>query len=257
MESIEFEVINWEKFNPRKDIKHPTWFAMSNRILEDPKFFGFSGEQFKAVIYLFSQASQKGSAKAVVFLDHAEQVCKIEPNCMLATIEALVARKVIVCALPKTKARTQPSRKRTRTSRDTTDRQTDTTLQDTTVNASEPRSPVSVDRDLNAEIWKAYADAYFDRYKTEPVRNAKVNGQVAQLAKRLGSEAPDVVRFYLSHPKTFYIGKMHEFGLCLSDAESLRTQWAKGRAITNTDLKRFEKNQESRDLDRLIDEGKI
>lgn len=123
---------------------------------------------------------------------------------------------------------------------------------------AKPSGPEDIPKvDLNRKIWDSYAKAYFARYKTEPVRNAKVNGQVSQLAKRLGEEAPDVVRFYLGHPKTFYLSKMHEFGLCLSDAEALRTQWAKGRAITNSDLKRFEKSVADRELDQLIDEGKI
>lgn len=96
-----------------------------------------------------------------------------------------------------------------------------------------PEAP-GPDRELSRSIWKAYSDSYFTRYGTEPVRNAKVNGQVAQLAKRLGSEAPDVVRFYLGHNKSFYVSKLHDIGICLSDAEALRTQWATDTKVTST-----------------------
>ncbi|VEB42956.1 Uncharacterised protein [Chromobacterium violaceum] len=42
---------------------------------------------------------------------------------------------------------------------------------------------------LNAATWDAYADAYFFRYEVEPVRNATVNGQIANFVKRLGANA--------------------------------------------------------------------
>ncbi len=113
------------------------------------------------------------------------------------------------------------------------------------------------DPDLNRAIWEQYKESYLDRYRVEPVRNAKVNTNISQIAKRLGPEAIDVVRFYLTHDKTFYVGKMHDIGLCLADAEALRTQWLKGKAVTNTDLKNFERNQGYAEVERLAREGKL
>lgn len=132
-------------------------------------------------------------------------------------------------------------------------------ISDSSLVAVAPASgaPAIKNPDLNRKIWKAYSEAYLVRYHKDPVRNAKVNGQVAQLGSRLGEEAPDVAAFYLTANKTFYVAKCHEFGLCLSDAEALHTQWFHGKAITNSDLKRFEKNVESASLDQLINEGKI
>lgn len=121
-----------------------------------------------------------------------------------------------------------------------------------------PESPATpVDVALTFKIWEAYSKAYFSRYHQEPVRNAKVNSQIVQLAKRLGDEAPDVVAFFVEHNRTFYIQKLHELGVCLTDAEGLRTQWARGKPITNSDLKRFERAVDNQTLDRMIDEGKI
>lgn len=110
---------------------------------------------------------------------------------------------------------------------------------------------------INSEIWEAYRDEYEKRYRVEPVRNQKVNGQISQLAKRLGAEAVEVVRFYVQHPKTFYVSKLHEFGLCLADAESLRTQWAKGKAITGQDLKKYDAAQSVRSTLDAINRGEI
>lgn len=83
--------------------------------------------------------------------------------------------------------------------------------------------------------WAAYAEAYFDRYGTEPVRNAKVNGQLADFVKRLGrEEAPQVASFFVSHNNAFYVRGLHGVGTMLADAEKLRTEWATNSRMTQT-----------------------
>ena len=110
---------------------------------------------------------------------------------------------------------------------------------------------------LNQEIWNAYVLAYKEKYQVEPLRNASVNSKISQIAKRLGADAIEIVKFYVSHPKTFYVSKTHDIGLCLTDAESLHTQWLKGRALTNGDLKRYEQNQQFADILQAAKEGTI
>lgn len=110
-------------------------------------------------------------------------------------------------------------------------------------------------RAINSEVWASYRDAYFNRYKIEPIRNAKTNTAISQLASRLGSEAIDVVRFYLSHNDSFYIKNMHDIGHCLANAESLRTQFLKGRAVTSQQVRNFEKTISQVDLIRDAKEG--
>lgn len=83
--------------------------------------------------------------------------------------------------------------------------------------------------------WKAYAEAYCQRYGTAPIRNAKVNSQVKQLVQRLGTEAAEVAAwFVLNCNDTFIVRKVHDLGLLVSSAEGYRTQCMTGRAMTNT-----------------------
>jgi hypothetical protein len=94
--------------------------------------------------------------------------------------------------------------------------------------AKQPKEPAPT-----TAIWMAYATAYQQKYKTPPVRNAMVNGQLAQLLTRLGAEdAQAVAEFYLGHKNRYYVEKMHPVGLLLSDAEKLRTEWFTGRQVT-------------------------
>lgn len=93
-----------------------------------------------------------------------------------------------------------------------------------------------------AYVWEAYSTAYFNRYGTEPVRNAKVNSQLSQLVKRVGeSEAPSVASFYVGHQSSYYVSRMHPVDCLLSDAEKLRTEWATGRRMTNTKAQQTDK----------------
>jgi hypothetical protein len=112
------------------------------------------------------------------------------------------------------------------------------------------------DQDLNKKIWESYRESYFQRYKVEPVRNASVNAKISQLGKRVGDDALEIVKFYLQHNDGFYLKNLHSIGLCLKDCESLHTQWKRGRAITGSTIKSFEKDQSTRELlERIEREG--
>lgn len=107
------------------------------------------------------------------------------------------------------------------------------------------------------ETWNAYSDAYQRRYGVQPVRNAKVNGQLAVFVTRLGAEdAPLVARFYLTHNGAFYVRSKHSTNLLLQDAEGLRTEWATGRKVTDTEARNADRTQATGDVfGRLIEEA--
>lgn len=109
---------------------------------------------------------------------------------------------------------------------------------------------------VSSLVWEAYRAAYAKRYSTEPVRNGTVNGQIANLVKRLGREAAEVVAFYVAHNGQFYVRQMHPIGLCLKDAESLRTQWATGRVMTGAEARSAEGLDFHRQQMARITEGK-
>jgi hypothetical protein len=84
------------------------------------------------------------------------------------------------------------------------------------------------------ETWKSYSAAYFNRYQTEPIRNAVINTQIKSFCKRIPHhEAPHVAAFYVAHNDKFYVQKTHHPSLMSKDAEGLRTQWATNRTMTS------------------------
>ena len=81
-------------------------------------------------------------------------------------------------------------------------------------------------------VWDAYSAAYRAKYRIDPVRNAAVNGQIANFVSRIPSEeAPDVATFYLGHKNSLYLNAGHAVNLLVRDAEKLRMEWATGRQI--------------------------
>lgn len=99
-------------------------------------------------------------------------------------------------------------------------------------------------KEANAATWKAYADSYFNRYSAEPVRNAKVNGLIAQLVKRLGAdEAPHVAFYYVTINDAYYLRTLHDLGNLVSKCEAIRTQWATGTQMTGVTARQLENTQ--------------
>lgn len=94
------------------------------------------------------------------------------------------------------------------------------------------------------EAWDAYSTAYKAKYQAEPVRNAMVNGQLANLVARIGAEAaPEVARFYLGHKNGLYVSAMHPVNLLLRDCEKLHTEWRTGQQMTRTQAMQADKTQ--------------
>lgn len=120
------------------------------------------------------------------------------------------------------------------------------------VEKSDPQK--DTEKSENKLIWEEYVNAYRLRWGVDPIRNAQVNSQISSLRKKLGlADALAVIRFYLTHNDQFYVKKTHSFGLCLKDAETLRTQMIKNIYITNASLKKFERKLEEIENDKMIE----
>ena len=96
----------------------------------------------------------------------------------------------------------------------------------------------------NRAVWAAYRQAYLDRYGVEPLRNAKVNGQIAQFVRTVGAEdAPKLAAFYPWHNGGFFVQRRHDFGLLLQSAQQIRTDWLRGEQMTAARARQAENTQ--------------
>ena len=96
-----------------------------------------------------------------------------------------------------------------------------------------PKSDDLEGKELRGRVWNGYSVAYAAKYGVEPVRNAKTNSAIANIVKRIGSDAEAVAIWFVSHPDAFYVKSLHDVTLLLKDCERLRTQWATGMTVAN------------------------
>lgn len=114
--------------------------------------------------------------------------------------------------------------------------------------APPPKRAVKTTPAPTSATWDAYALAYQRRYGVEPLRNGKVNGQLAQFLGRVPvDEAPLIAAFYVGHKNRFYVEKGHAVDYLLRDAEKLRTEWATGRQVTATQAQQADRTQTNLD----------
>ena len=113
----------------------------------------------------------------------------------------------------------------------------------TTAKKPRPRpAKPAADGAKSAPVWQAYASAYVDRYATEPVRNARSNAMLCQLVDRLGDDAAPVAAWYVRRGnRQLYVASKHAVDLLLRDAEGLRTEWATGRTVTETQARQADR----------------
>lgn len=86
---IYVEIINWNKFNPRKDVKHSSWFRFDHSIFEHPDFDDFTHSDMVTWLYLLSLASKCNGKDIVVHTMHAERLARINFKDLVTALHKL------------------------------------------------------------------------------------------------------------------------------------------------------------------------
>jgi hypothetical protein len=234
---------NWNKFNPRSDRANYTWFRLQNDFFHDQRVFGLTDQQKLLYLFVLCEASKRNQGTATFSAKYASAVLghaaeEITKDCTYLAEHGLF--EVEVVADSRQPAVTAPSVYHA--TNVTNERNERDETNETVTKAPTTRSARAAPE--TGAVWAAYSQAYFHRYGVDPVRNARVNSQLAQFVKRVAAEeAPLIAEFYVQHNRSFYVQKSHPVGLMLQDAESLRTEWKNGRAVLTQDAKSTERKQ--------------
>jgi hypothetical protein len=89
-DTITITVLKWDEYNGRKDVKYPRWFRLEYHLVEDPDFFNFTHEEFKAWIYILSQACRKNRPTISINYDHAKATARLSRNGINGCIKKLL-----------------------------------------------------------------------------------------------------------------------------------------------------------------------
>lgn len=249
-------VLNWSKFNDRKDVKRSSWFRLEHDTVSSADFYDFTGDEFRAWIYILSQASKKNdSGKFRLSYAHADRACRIPPSAIDSAMEKLISLQCVAVDGTRTaRTRTAPGTSMPATY-GRTDVRDETNETQRTNEKLTGELPLTPSQGRTVATWKSYSEAYLKRYREAPVRNKTVNGLLAKFIERVPlAEAPAIAAFYLTHNNSYYTAAMHPVNLMLRDAEKLRTEWATGTRMLAAKAKEIERTQANLDTwDRAAD----
>lgn len=94
------EIIKWDKYNPRKDLKATSWVRLQNSLFGDPEFIEFNHSELLFWIYLLSLASQKQIGSIHFKQRHAEEVGRFSKQDIHSAIQKLVEMNCIKVSVP-------------------------------------------------------------------------------------------------------------------------------------------------------------
>ncbi len=229
----------WSEFQHYKD-RAPPWIRLHRKLLDNKDFHRLPVESRALAPMLWLLASESVDGVIEATFDDLAFRLRSDERSIEQAIRPLVERgfftldldasEALATRSPETEAETEAEK------RQRTEAETDPESEPVAGAAARrpPRRQAAGDKpeSVTAPVWHAYADAYQRRYSVEPVRNAKVNGQLAQFVGRVPQdEAPRIAAFYVGHSSRFYSEKGHAVDFLLRDAEKLRTEWATGRQI--------------------------
>jgi hypothetical protein len=93
---IYVEILNWEKFNPRKDVKLSSWFRFDHTLFEHPDFHDFTHSDLVSWMYFLCLASKKNTSSITVYVAHAERLARLTFQDLISALQKLNKIKAII-----------------------------------------------------------------------------------------------------------------------------------------------------------------
>lgn len=183
-DSITITVVNWDKFNPRKDLKATSWFRMQNSIFEDPDFFDFSHAEFSALFYILCQCSKKQCGTIRVNYAHANRIGRLDTAELKSAIDKLVKIQFVQITNEVRHAdvtSTSHARNTTNERTDETDGRTDTGI----------KKPPTLSKEILGSCCKTWIET-LAHFKIQRPLNPTEQEQIGRAIQRWGAEFVDL-----------------------------------------------------------------
>lgn len=91
MDCIALRVKNWKLYNPRTDVKKPSWFRLAHDFFDNEEHYNFSHAELLSWLYILCAASRKNSDLVTISFDRLKVVGRIKKSDFMAAVEKLVA----------------------------------------------------------------------------------------------------------------------------------------------------------------------
>lgn len=259
MNEFEFEIPNFAKYNPRKDVTATSWLRLSNTTFYDVKFAQLSSFS-KLLWFFFMSEFSRGGAKPVrTSCSLIARIVSIRRNQAQSSVIELESKQLIKILWRDADValRTNETNKQTNETNGSKPAKKSLTKVQSAVNLESPTSQnlpqiTKKPESKSTATWESFSNAYRKRYGSEPVRNATTNSQMSNVVKRIGEEeAPEVAAFFVTLNDPWYMKQGHAIGILLKDCEKIRTMWVTGKRTIETKGAHYQEQL------RAIDMGEI
>jgi hypothetical protein len=95
-DKIQLKIKNWDKFNPRKDVKQASWFRLQNTLFDDSDLFNLTTNELCFLVYLFCLASKKNTPTITLSLAHAKAIGRFDEQTIANSLSKLVESETII-----------------------------------------------------------------------------------------------------------------------------------------------------------------
>lgn len=207
MQEIKIEILNWEKFQFRKQIKNPSWFRLENRMWNDQQFFYFTAEERWIWVCILSIASQKQTSTLLVGLDWLSQNSQVKPEIIQSSLKKLRDNNCLEYTLHTRNVRVPVC---SATEQNIT--RQNITKQNTSIDADAKRRTSLKLGSSYSRLISEYVKAYQARYKARPPIDGKTQGLVKNILSTIPEDqACDLVQAFLQMNDPWFVKKAHDF----------------------------------------------
>jgi hypothetical protein len=92
---VTVSILKWAEYNPRSDVKKPSWFRVEYRLLEHPDFYDFTHEEFIAWFYVCAQACRLNSDTVRLNYAHAQATRRISRKALDSALKKLTEIQMV------------------------------------------------------------------------------------------------------------------------------------------------------------------
>jgi len=200
MRDIHVTILNWEKYQFRKEVKNPSWFRLENKFWNDSQVFYFSAEERWVWVCLLSIASQKQSPDISFSAEWFSQESRVGIVSIDSALEKLARNECVTyTSRPCNSTRHNKTRQ-------------DITRQDISIglDASHHKPPKL--GTSNSRLIGEYIKAYQLRYKARPIIDGRTQGLVKKILIAVSEDqACDMVQAFVQMNDPWFIKKAHDF----------------------------------------------
>lgn len=223
-ETVQIEVLNWNKYNPRKDY-HTHWFRLEDDLLDNPEFCDFSCQDFMTMFTIFCVTSQRQGKPWTFSVNWLAAKARLKPSEVKLGLEKLQEKHIVrISNGTRSVSDTKPN---VHNEQYITNERTNSVGEISTKSPASPGKGTSL---LIAEFFKAWKS----KSDVRPHFGGKEQGILRRLAKDMSPEQfSELFQIYLQMKDPWFEKKGYDLATFEQNLHKISVSAQKGHEIND------------------------